>query len=106
MQVDSFTVLLFGLLIKLVLGGLFAAYWFNNRGSPWLGWWAVSLASGTLTAGLYMLRPSTASFLVLGVGNACFLTAFTCLWQGARAFERRRPIWLVVAAVPAVWIGV
>ena len=60
MQVDSFTVLLFGLLIKLVLGGLFAAFWFNNRGSPWFGWWSASLACGSVTAALYMLRPSVA----------------------------------------------
>ena len=105
MQVDSFTVLLFGLLIKLVLGGLFAAYWFNNRGSPWFGWWGVALASGSLTAALYMVRPSTASFLTMGVGNALFLTAFACLWQGARSFEKRRPLWLAVAAVPASWLA-
>jgi diguanylate cyclase (GGDEF)-like protein len=104
MQVDSFTVLLFGLFIKLLLGGLFAAYWFNNRGSPWFAWWGVSLASGSLTAALYMLRPSTSSFLVMGVGNAFFLTAFACLWQGARAFERRRPLWPAVVAVPALWL--
>jgi diguanylate cyclase (GGDEF)-like protein len=104
MQVDSFTVLLFGLLIKLVLGGLFAAFWFNNRGSPWFGWWGASLACGSLTAALYMLRPSVASFLILGLGNACFLAAFACLWQGARAFEKRRPLWLAVAAVPAFWL--
>ena len=104
MQVDSFTVLLFGLFIKLLLGGLFAAYWFNNRGSPWFAWWGVALASGSLTAGLYMFRPSTSSFLVMGVGNALFLAAFACLWQGARVFERRRPLWLAVAAVPVLWL--
>ena len=59
MQVDLFTVLLFGLFVKLLLGGLFAAYWLNNRGSPWFGWWGVSLASGSLTAALYMFRGST-----------------------------------------------
>ena len=105
MQVDSFTVLLFGLLIKLVLGGLFAGFWFNSRGAPWFGWWGAALAAGSLTAGLYMLRPSTSSFLVIGVGNALFFTAFACLWQGARAFERRPPLWLAVAALPAVWLA-
>jgi diguanylate cyclase (GGDEF)-like protein len=106
MQVDSFTVLLFGLLIKLVLGGLFATYWLNNRGSPWFGWWSVSLAVGSVTAGLYMFRPSTSSYLVMGVGNACFLTAFACLWQGARVFEKRAALWLAVAAVPVFWLTV
>ena len=106
MQVDSFTVLLFGLFIKLLLGGLFAAYWFNNRGSPWFAWWGVALAAGSVTAGLYMLRPSTSSFLVMGIGNSLFLTAFACLWQGARVFERRRPLWFAVAAVPVFWITV
>src|SRR5262245_22633052 len=70
MAVDSFTVLLFGLLIKLVLGGLFAAYWLNNRGSPWFAWWGAALACGSLTAALFMLRASPDAFPTIGLGNA------------------------------------
>ena len=39
MPIDSFTVLLFGLFIKLVLGGLFVVFWWKNRSAPWFGWW-------------------------------------------------------------------
>src|ERR1044071_7445266 len=105
MAVDSFTVLLFGLLIKLVLGGLFAAYWLNNRGSPWFAWWGASLACGSLTAALFMLRTPSDAFPTIGLGNAALLAASACLWQGARAFEKRPPLWLAVLAVPAVWLA-
>ena len=43
MQIDSFTVLLFGLFIKLVLGGLFLVFWFKQRGAPWYAWWSAAL---------------------------------------------------------------
>ena len=33
------------------------------------------------------------------------MAAFACCWQGARAFERRRPLWIPIVAVPAVWAG-
>ena len=54
MPIDSFTVLLFGLLIKLVLGALFVVFWLKNRAAPWFGWWSVSLLLGSVTSVLYM----------------------------------------------------
>ena len=46
MPIDSFTVLLFGLFIKLVLGALFVVFWLNSRSSPWFGWWSATLLLG------------------------------------------------------------
>ena len=106
MQVDSFTVLLFGLFIKLLLGGLFAAFWFNNRSSPWFAWWGAALGSGSFTAALFMLRTSREDFITIGIGNSFFIVAFACLWQGARVFEKRRPLWAVVFAAPACWVAI
>ena len=57
MPIDSFTVLLFGLLIKLVLGALFVAFWLKNRAAPWFGWWsAVAAARQSSPRSLYMWR--------------------------------------------------
>jgi diguanylate cyclase (GGDEF)-like protein len=106
MQVDSYTVLLFGLFVKLLLGGLFSAFWLNNRSSPWFGWWSVALASGSVTAALFMLRGSHEGYLTIGVGNSFFIIAFVCFWQGSRSFERRRPLWPAVLGVPASWLAV
>ena len=106
MQVDSYTVLLFGLFVKLLLGGLFVAFWLNSRSSPWFGWWSVALASGSVTAALFMLRGAAQNYLTIGIGNSFFIVAFVCFWQGARAFERKRPVWLAVLGIPATWLAV
>src|SRR5690349_12508918 len=105
MAIDSFTVLLFGLLIKLLLGGLFIAFWTKTRDAAWFAWWAGSLLLGALTSITFMLRAATAedNFLTIGIGNASLLAALACCWQGARAFERRPPIWSAVVLTPLFW---
>jgi diguanylate cyclase (GGDEF)-like protein len=105
MAIDSFTVLLFGLLIKLLLGGLFIAFWMKTRDAAWFAWWAGSLLLGVLTSITFMLRAATASdnFLTIGIGNASLLAALACCWQGARAFEHRPPIWSAVVLTPLLW---
>ncbi len=106
MQIDSFTVLLFALSIKLVLGGLFAVYWLKNRTSSWFIWWGAALALGSVTAALFMLRTTIENYLTLGVGNAFMLTAVACTWQGARTFEKRQAQWLPVLAAPGFWLAI
>jgi diguanylate cyclase (GGDEF)-like protein len=107
MPIDSYTVLLFGLLIKLLLGVLFILFWVKTRNAAWFAWWAASLFLASVTSSLFMLRAATASdnFLTIGVGNACLLTAFSCCWQGARAFEHRRPVWVAVVLPPVLWVA-
>lgn len=106
MQIDSFTVLLFALTIKLVLGGLFAVFWLKNRASPWFLWWGFALALGGVTAALFMLRASFENYLTLGIGNAFLLEAVACTWQGARTFEKRPALWWPVVAAPLGWLVV
>jgi len=106
MPIDSFTVLLFALSIKLVLGGLFAVFWLKNRTSPWFIWWGAALALGSVTAALFMLRATLENYLTLGVGNAFLMAAVACTWQGARTFEKRQALWLPVLAAPVFWLAI
>jgi diguanylate cyclase (GGDEF)-like protein len=106
MLIDSFTVLLFGLLIKLLLGGLFIVFWMKTRNAAWFAWWAASLFLGVVTSIMFMLRAAASdNFLTIGVGNGSLLAALVCCWQGARAFERRRPIWAAVVLTPLLWVA-
>ena len=91
MPIDSFTVLLFGLFIKLVLGALFAVFWLKTRAAPWFAWWSASLLLGAITSALFMWRGAE-NFFSVGIGNAALIAAFACCWQGARAFDWRRPL--------------
>ncbi len=105
MPIDSFTVLLFGLFIKLVLGVLFLAFWLKTRSAAWFGWWSASLLLGSLTSVLYMWRGPD-SLLSVGLGNAVLIASFVCCWQGARAFDRRPPLWSPLLLLPLLWLAV
>jgi diguanylate cyclase (GGDEF)-like protein len=105
MPIDTFTVLLFGLFIKLVLGVLFVVFWMKSRRTPWFGWWSASLLLGSLTSVLYMWRGPD-SLLSVGVGIAAMMGSFACCWQGARAFDLRPPLWGPVLLVPLLWLAI
>jgi diguanylate cyclase (GGDEF)-like protein len=103
MYLDAFTILIFGILVKSLLGALFLAFWLSSR-AAWFAWWSAALAIGAIAAGFF-LRGFGGEFLVVGVAVASLVAAFGCVWQGARAFERRKPLWLPLIAAPAIWLA-
>jgi diguanylate cyclase (GGDEF)-like protein len=105
MQIDAFTVLLFGLFIKLVLGGLFLVFWYKQRSASWYAWWSVTLLLACASTMFFATRGFAADMLTIGVGNAVLFAAFVCNWQAARVFHHRRPIWIAIAGVPALWLA-
>jgi diguanylate cyclase (GGDEF)-like protein len=104
MLIDSFTVLLFALIIKLVLGVLFMAFWWQNRAAPWFGWWSATLLLGSGTSAVYMIF-GTESFLSVGPGVGILIASMACCWQGARAFDQRPTMWAPVLLPAALWIA-
>ena len=102
---DSATVLLFGLLVKLLLAVLFFVFWYRSRRAVWFAWWGVSLLLGAGAAGNILLRGFEPSFVSLGVTVAFMIAAFGSVWQGARAFERRAPLWPPFLGAVAIWLA-
>jgi diguanylate cyclase (GGDEF)-like protein len=107
MNVDAFSIIIFSIFIKAVLGVLFLIFWLNDRrNSTWFGWWAATYFFGTLAAGFFLLRDNSGDFLAIGVGVTFLVAAFSCCWQGARAFDRRPPLWPPLLLGPAIWFTV
>ncbi len=104
MQIDSFTVLLFGFFIKALLAVLFAVFWLKERRDVWFAWWSATFFLGCVASALLAPRGGVPDFLSVGLANATLIAAFACCWQGARAFDRRPPLWLPVVALPAAWL--
>ena len=98
MNIDHFTILLFGLFIKAMLGVLFLIFWLKTGAArPGLRGGARRFCSAACR-GLFLLRGFGADFFSIGVGVASLIAAFACCWQGARAFDKRPPLWLAGAA--------
>src|SRR6185436_1991440 len=70
MQIDSYTVLLFGLAVKGLLGVLFLYFWFRDRQTPF-GWWSATLLLGAATTAFFMLRGASALWVA-----ACLVPGF------------------------------
>lgn len=50
MQIDAFTILLFGVFIKTLLGVLFVIFWFSERRAIWFVWWSATFFLGAVAA--------------------------------------------------------
>ncbi len=105
MQVDAASILLFGLLVKFALAALFFLFWAKERRAIWFAWYGAALCFGGVS-GVLMLRGFAPELLGVGLGAAAMIAAVGCAWQGARAFERRKPLWLPLIGAPALWIAV
>ena len=104
MQIDGYTVLISGILIRTLLAILFLAFWIKDRRAIWFGWWSAAFFLGDLAALAYLFGGFAVMFSPLGVMAAAVIAAIACFWQGARAFEGRTPLWLPVIVLPALWL--
>lgn len=105
MQLDSATVILFALFVKVLLAGLFFSFLLRSRRSIWFAWWGATFALGSLSATVFLVGGFEGNLFSAGVGPSLLLFAFGCCWQGVRAFEGKRPLWLALFAFPAVWFA-
>lgn len=105
MQIDSFTVLLFGVFVKLVLGGLFLLFWLQQRSAIWYAWWSGTFFLACGAAVMFVSRGFAVDLLAIGIGNTFLIAAFACCWQGARAFNGQRPLWMPVFVAPGLWLA-
>jgi diguanylate cyclase (GGDEF)-like protein len=105
MQIDSLTVVVFGLFIKLVLGGLFIGFGIADRRAAWYGWWAAALLIGCVASVVYVLSDAAPDLVTIGFGSAALIMAYACCWQAARVFDLRAPLWLPLLGAPAVWLA-
>jgi len=104
MQIDGYTVLISGILIRTLLAILFLAFWVKDRRAIWFGWWSAAFFLGDPAALAYLFGGFAVMFSPLGIMAAAVIAAIACFWQGARAFEGRAPLWLPVLGIPALWL--
>lgn len=104
MQIDPFSVVLTGLLIRTILAVLFLVFWLADRRTTWFAWWSASFFLGNVAAIFFLTGGFTATYFSYGFGTALLIAAFSCAWQGARAFEGRAPLWIVFVSIPALWL--
>jgi diguanylate cyclase (GGDEF)-like protein len=104
MQIDGSTVVLMGLLARTLLGILFLVFWLRDKRAVWFLWWSATFFLGDVAALSYLLNRFVFLSLPFGYEVAILIAAMACVWQGARTFEGREPLWLPVLVAPTIWM--
>ncbi|MGE5260100.1 MAG: GGDEF domain-containing protein, partial [Actinomycetota bacterium] len=104
MQIDGFTVVLMGIFARTLLGILFVVFWLRDKRAVWFVWWSATFFLGDVAALFFLLNRFEFSSLPFGYEVALLIAAMACVWQGARTFEGREPLWLPVLVAPTIWL--
>lgn len=105
MQIDSSTVLLSGIFVKALIAVLFLIFWIHDRRSTWFAWLCGSFFFATVATSIFLLRGFAGELFSIGIGVAALIMAVSFGWQGARAFNRRQPVWVLALLAPAPWLA-
>lgn len=105
MQLDSFTLLVAGCALLVLLGGVFVFVWVRHRSTPALLWWGVPFMLTGLALVFYTRPGWNTDFMSIAFGNAARMFSIGCLVQGVRVFGGRKVALLPAAVVCLGWIA-
>ncbi|GJE54922.1 MULTISPECIES: GGDEF domain-containing protein [Methylobacterium] len=103
MRLDTPTLFLMTVVVTFMVGVLFLLSWGQSRRTRALAIWGVAHLGGAGASALLCLRNSIPDSLSVGFGNAMMLAAYGLIWSGVRAFEGRKPAYLVAVSGGVLW---
>jgi diguanylate cyclase (GGDEF)-like protein len=106
MNLDVNTLFLVTVYVEVILGLLLLFAWAQNTAVTAVAWWGFAdlLRAGSIMLfGQYGQIPDLIS---IDLANALLFTAFALTWTGARVFDRRKPLPLLMFAGAALWLAV
>ncbi|MFZ3358090.1 MAG: GGDEF domain-containing protein [Xanthobacteraceae bacterium] len=112
MNLDVNTLFLVTIYVEAILGLLLLFVWVQNTSIYAVAWWGFAdllRAASIVLFGMYGTVPDLVS---IDLANVLLFTAFALTWTGARVFDHRRPLpillfggaalWLVVSRIPGI----
>jgi len=104
MHLDGETVAVVTVFVTALLGVLLVFAGMQNRSIRAPMWWGAAQMISAVGLALVTLRGAISDFLSIDIANALVLLAYGLTWAGARAFDGRKVLPLVVVLAPAAWI--
>jgi diguanylate cyclase (GGDEF)-like protein len=104
MNLDFGTLSVVTVFVTALLGVLlvFAGLQNHNMRAP--VWWGAAQITGAIGLGLVTARSAVPDFVSIDIANALMLLAYGMTWAGARIFDGRKVLPLVVVFAPVVWL--
>ena len=112
MNLDVNTLFLVTIYVEAILGLLLLFAWVQNTSIHAVAWWGFADLLRALSVMLFGMYGSVSDLISIDLANTLLFTAFALTWTGARVFDHRRPLpillfggaalWLVLCRIPSV----
>src|ERR1700684_3339476 len=112
MNLDVNTLFLVTIYVEAILGLLLLFAWAQNTAIGAVAWWGFAHLLRAASVMLFGLYGAVSDLISIDLANALLFTAFALTWTGARVFDHRRPLpillfggaaaWLVACRIPSV----
>ena len=106
MHLDVGTLSVVTVFVTALLGALLVFAGLQNRSIRAPVWWGAAQIVGAVGLALMTSRGAVRDFVSIDIANALVLLAFGITWAGARIFDGRKVVPLVVVFAPVVWLVV
>jgi diguanylate cyclase (GGDEF)-like protein len=112
MNLDVNTLFLVTIYVEAILGLLLLFAWVQNTAITAVAWWGFAHLLCAVSVMLFGLYGSAPDVISIDLANSLLFTSFAVTWSGARVFDHRKPLpvllfggaalWLVVCRLPVV----
>src|SRR5580698_10859823 len=106
MNLDVNTLFLVTIYVEVILGLLLLFAWVQNTAITAVAWWGFAHLLRATSVVLFGLYGSAPDLITIDLANALLFTAFALTWTGARVFDHRRPLPILLFAGAAMWLVV
>jgi hypothetical protein len=106
MNLDVNTLFLVTIYVEAILGLLLLFAWVQNTAITAVAWWGCAhlLRAGSIM--LFGLYGSAPDLISIDLANSLLFTAFAVTWTGARVFDHRKPLPILLFGGAALWLVV
>ena len=112
MNLDVNTLFLVTIYVEAILGLLLLFAWVQNTSIYAVAWWGFADLLRAASVALFGMYGSVPDLISIDLANVLLFTAFAFTWTGARVFDDRKPLpillfggaalWLVLSHVPSI----
>jgi len=104
MNLDVNTLFLVNIYLEAILGLLLLFAWMQNTSIYAVAWWGFADLLRAASIALFGMFGSVPDLVSIDLANALLFTAYALTWTGARVFDHRRPLPIVLFGGAALWL--
>src|SRR5262247_2239723 len=102
MNLDVNTLFLVTIYVEAILGLLLLFAWMQNPGIRAVAWWGLAHLMRAVSVVLFGLQGATSEAISIDLANELLLLSYAVTWAGARVFDGRKPLPVLLLLGPAV----